>query len=151
VLQVAGRAGRAEHPGEVLIQTDFPEHPLFRAAVKQDFAGYAETLLAERRTAGFPPFIYQALLRMEAISAEAVLTYAKRAKHLADRLQTSVTVYQPVEANIQRIAGKTRYQIVVQCNNRSSLQAFLTAWSAKLSEQTDRKVRWAIDVDPIEV
>jgi primosomal protein N' (replication factor Y) (superfamily II helicase) len=151
VLQVAGRAGRAEHAGEVLIQTDFPEHPLFRAAVRQDYASYAETLLAERRSAAFPPFIYQALLRMEAVSAEAVIAFAKRAKHLADRLQTPVTVYQPVEANIQRIAGKTRYQIVVQSNNRSGLQAFLTAWSNKLSGQTDRKVRWGIDVDPIEM
>ena len=151
VMQVAGRAGRAEHPGEVLIQTEFPEHPLFRAAVRQDYTGYAEILLNERRAAVFPPFIYQALLRIEAVSEDAVIAFAKRAKHLAERLRTPVTVYQPVEANIQRIAGKTRYQIVVQSESRSNLQAMLTAWSAKLSEQTERKVRWSIDVDPIEV
>ncbi len=151
VMQVAGRAGRAAHPGDVLIQTEFPDHPLFRAAVRQDYAGYAETLLNERRTAVFPPFTYQALLRIEAISADAVIAFAERAKLLADRLQTTVTVYQPVAANIRRIAGKTRYQIMVQSQSRSALQAMLTDWAANLSEQTDRKVRWSIDVDPIEV
>ena len=151
VLQVAGRAGRAEHPGDVLIQTEFPGHPLFRYALKQDFAGYAQTLLDERRTAVFPPFIYQALLRMEAVHVDVVAGFSKRAKHIADKLESNVTVYQPVEANIQRIAGKTRYQIVVQAESRSSLQNFLRAWSAGLSALTERKVRWSIDVDPIEV
>ena len=151
VLQVAGRAGRAEHPGDVLIQTEFPEHALFRHAVKQDFAGFAETLLNERRAAVFPPFIYQALLRMEAVHAEVVAGFSKRAKHIADNLQSTVTVYQPVEANIQRIAGKTRYQIVVQSESRGSLHSFLREWSAGLSALSERKVRWSIDVDPIEV
>ena len=151
VMQVAGRAGRAEHAGDVLIQTEFPEHPLFRAAVKQDFAGYAETLLKERRAAVFPPFIYQALLRMEAVQAEVVAGFSKRAKHLADKLESNVTIYQPVEANIQRIAGKTRYQIVVQSESRGTLQNFLHDWSQKIGEITERKVRWSIDVDPIEV
>ena len=151
VMQVAGRAGRAEHPGEVLIQTEFPDHPLFRAAVKQDFAGYAEILLCERRAAVFPPFIYQSLLRMEAIQVDAVAGFSKRAKYIADKLSSSVTVYQPVEANIQRIAGKTRYQIVVQSESRGALQNFLRDWREKLGEITERKVRWSIDVDPIEV
>ena len=66
-------------------------------------------------------------------------------------MQTPATIYQRVEANIQRIAGKTRYQIVVQSESRGSLQSFLTRWCDKLSEQTGRKVRWSIDVDPIEV
>jgi primosomal protein N' (replication factor Y) (superfamily II helicase) len=151
VMQVAGRAGRAEHPGEVLIQTEFPEHPLFRAAVKQDFSGYAETLLNERRAAVFPPFIYQALLRMEAIQVDAVVDFSKRVKVIADDLNSHVTVYQPVEANIQRVAGKTRYQIVVQSESRGALQNFLYDWREKLGEITERKVRWSIDVDPIEV
>jgi primosomal protein N' (replication factor Y) (superfamily II helicase) len=151
VMQVAGRAGRAEHPGEVLIQTEFPEHPLFRAAVRQDFSDYAEILLAERRVAIFPPFIYQALLRMEATQVDAVTGFSKRAKHIADKLNAKVTVYQPVEANIQRLAGKTRFQIVVQSASRGALQHFLRDWSEKLNEITERKVRWSIDVDPIEL
>jgi primosomal protein N' (replication factor Y) (superfamily II helicase) len=151
VMQVAGRAGRAEHRGEVLIQTEFPEHPLFRAAVKQDFAGYAETLLNERSAAVFPPFIYQALLRMEAIQVDVVASFSKRAKHVADELESNVTVYQPVEANIQRIAGKTRFQIVVQSESRGALQNFLRDWREKLAAIPERKVRWSIDVDPIEV
>ena len=151
VMQVAGRAGRAEHAGDVLIQTEFPEHPLFRAAVKQDFYGYAQILLDERRTAVFPPFIYQALLRMEAVNAEAVAGFSKRAKYIADHLESTVTVYQPVEAIIQRVAGKTRYQIVVQSESRAQLQNFLRDWSEKLAAIVERKVRWSIDVDPIEV
>ncbi len=151
VMQVAGRAGRAEHTGDVLIQTEFPAHPLFHAAVKQDFSGYAQILLDERRIAVFPPFVYQALLRIDAVQADAVVDFSKRAKHIGDKLGSSVTVYQPVEANIQRIAGKTRYQIVVQSESRTQLQNFLSDWSAKLSVQQERKVRWSIDVDPIEV
>ena len=151
VMQVAGRAGRAEHPGEVLIQTEFPEHPLFRAAVKQDYVGYAKTLLTERRAAVFPPFIYQALLRMEALQVDVVASFSKRAKHIADKHALNVTVYQPVEANIQRVAGKTRYQIVVQSISRRALQNFLRNWSSELSALSERKVRWSIDVDPIEV
>ncbi len=151
VMQVAGRAGRAAHAGEVLIQTEFPGHPLFRAAVEQDFAGYAEILLSERRAAEFPPFIYQALLRMEATAVDSVAEFAKRAKRSADTLAENVTVYQPVEANVQRIAGKTRYQIVVQGKNRSALQNFLQRWRQQLSDSAERKVRWSLDVDPIEV
>ena len=88
---------------------------------------------------------------MEAVHAEVVAGFSKRAKHIADNLQSTVTAYQPVEANIQRIAGKTRYQIVVQSESRGSLHSFLREWSAGLSALSERKVRWSIDVDPIEV
>ncbi len=151
VMQVAGRAGRAEHAGEVLIQTEFPAHPLFRAAVEQDFAGYAEVLLQERSAALFPPYIYQAVMRMEATALEAVVEFSKRAKQIADTLASNVTVFQPVEANIQKIAGKTRYQIVVQANNRAAVQNFLRQWREALSESNERKVRWSIDVDPLDL
>ncbi len=151
VLQVAGRAGRADHPGEVLIQTEFPGHPLFRAAVSQDYTRYAEILLQERQAAGFPPYMYQALLRVEAIQADAAQAFTARAKAIADGLSNDITVYLPVEASIHRIAGKARYQITVQSGKRTSLQHFLRTWRAKLSAIGDRKVRWAIDVDPIEL
>ena len=152
VLQVAGRAGRAEHPGVVLIQTEFPGHPLFRAAVSQDYSDYAEILLQERQAAGFPPYVYQALLRVEAIEADAAQAFTARAKAIADGLRgNDITVYQPVEASIHRIAGKSRYQITAQSAKRTSLQHFLRTWRAELSAKDDRKVRWAIDVDPIEL
>ena len=78
LAQVAGRAGRRERPGEVLIQTRYPRHPLFAALERHDFAGFAESQLAERKAAGFPPFVFEAALRAEAPKLEAAIEFLKR-------------------------------------------------------------------------
>jgi len=150
LMQVAGRAGRAQIPGEVLIQTQFPDHPLYEALQRHDYSAFAKTLLAERRHAGFPPFVHQALLRAEATRLTTVMSYLEDAAKIASRLRHEVTVYDPVPAAMQRLAGRERGQLLVQCASRKKLQMFLKDWHSALMEASSKKVRWALDVDPLE-
>lgn len=150
LTQVAGRAGRAQTAGEVLIQTDFPNHPLYRALKEQDFAEYARTLLEERRQGGFPPYVHQALLRAEAAKLDTALAYLTRAARIGRDLSTHVTIYDPVPAAMPRLAGRERAQLLVQSRSRTRLQAFLKGWNARLSSKAWRRARWSLDVDPLE-
>lgn len=147
LLQVAGRAGRGEQPGHVLIQTEFPTHPLFRALVAQDFDAFAELQLETRRTTAFPPFLHQALLRAEATEEHQVFEFLAEAVRLAQPLPGGVTLYDPVAASMPRVAGKWRGQLLVQSEARGPLHAFLDAWLPRL---VSRRVRTSIDVDPMD-
>jgi len=150
LLQVAGRAGRASSGGEVLIQTAFPEHPLFAALKHGDYAAFAQTLLSEREQAGLPPYAYQAMLRAEASHLDAALKFLRRAAALAQP-GAAITVYDPVPALMPRRAAMERAQLLVESHSRGALQQFLSAWLPQLESSTARTVRWALDVDPIEV
>jgi len=150
LMQVAGRAGRADIPGEVLIQTQFSDHPLFEALRRNDYSAFAETLLAERRHAGLPPFMHQALLRAEATRSSTVMNFLADAAKVASRVDHEVTVYDPVPAHMPRLAGRERGQLLVQGASRKKLQAFLNDWYPKLAEKAGKKVRWALDVDPLD-
>jgi primosomal protein N' (replication factor Y) (superfamily II helicase) len=150
LMQVAGRAGRAEIPGEVLIQTQFPDHPLFEALRRHDYSVFAKTLLAERKHAGLPPFMHQALLRAEAAHSSTVMNYLADAAKLASRISHDMTIYDPVPAHMPRLAGRERGQLLVQSASRKKLQVFLKDWHGKLMAASSNKVRWAIDVDPLE-
>jgi primosomal protein N' (replication factor Y) len=150
LMQVAGRAGRAKAPGEVLIQTRFPRHPLFAALKVHDYSAFAEGLLDERKRAGFPPFVHQALLRAEAPQAKPVFAFLSSAASQARALKTTVTIYDPVPAQTARIAGKERGQLLVQSASRPVLQAFLAEWMQQLRTARSSRVRWALDVDPSE-
>ncbi|MGL5985278.1 MAG: primosomal protein N', partial [Burkholderiales bacterium] len=151
LVQVAGRAGRGQLAGEVLIQTQFPEHPLYQSVMRHDFDGYAQALLQERRDAGFPPFIYQALLRAEAPMLAQAEQFLRRAAQLAFDLAAPVSIFDPVAASLQRLAGKERAQLLVQHHHRGVLQAFLGHWLDALRALNERNVRWSLDVDPPEV
>jgi len=148
--QVAGRAGRADLPGEVLIQTRFPRHPLYLALADHDYEGYARILLEERRQAGFPPFVFEAALRAEADKTESALRFLRDAIELAPRAREDVTVYDPSPMSLERVAGKSRAQLLVQSPSRARLQPFLAAWTAALYAGRFPGVRWHIDVDPTE-
>lgn len=150
LMQVAGRAGRAAIPGEVLVQTQFPGHPLFEALRRHDYSAFAKTLLAERRHAGLPPFIHQALLRAEATRSSTVMSYLADAATLASSISHEVTIYDPVPAHMPRLAGRERGQLLVQSASRKKLQAFLKDWHNALMGVSSKKVRWALDVDPLE-
>jgi primosomal protein N' (replication factor Y) len=151
LMQVAGRAGRASSPGDVLIQTQFPAHPLYQALVHHDFDAFAEVILAERMRAGFPPFVYQAVLRAEAVKEAAVFSFLRRAGREAAELAGDMTVYEPVPAPMPRLAGRYRGQLLVQSPKRATLQRFLEQWHPRLKPGTSSAVRWALDVDPIEL
>ena len=149
LAQVAGRAGRADRPGEVMVQTRYPDHPLFTALARHDFARFAEAQLAERESAGFPPFVHEAALRAEAKTLEAAMRFLRAAASAAGA-PPQVRVYDPVPHVITRRAGFERAQLLVQSPSRSALQEFLGAWSAKLFGAAPRALRWHLDVDPIE-
>ena len=146
--QVAGRAGRADLPGEVLVQTRYPDHPLYVALVRHDYAAYARRLLEERRQAGFPPFVHEAALRAEAAEMEHALGFLALALRLVPERE-GVTLYDPAPASLPRLASIERAQVIAQSPSRPALQRFLASWSALLHEQRAR-VRWHFDVDPVE-
>jgi len=149
LAQVAGRAGRRARPGEVLVQTRYPDHPLFAALARHDFASFAESQLEERRSAGFPPFVFEAALRAEATKLDTAMRFLRTAAALAD-VPEGVHVYDPVPNILTRRAGLERAQLVIQSRSRPALQAYLAAISARLFEHAPREVRWHLDVDPIE-
>ena len=149
LAQVAGRAGRRSRPGEVLVQTRFPDHPLFAALAQHDYAGFADAQLEERRRAGFAPFAFEAALRAEARHLARAMEFLERAAALIEA-PASVRVYDPVPHVLTRRAGMERAQLIAQSASRPALQAWLAALAAELHAQPPRQVRWHIDVDPIE-
>ncbi len=150
LTQVAGRAGRADEPGEVIIQTDFPTHPLYAAVARHDFAAFAESALAERRLAGFPPFAHLALLRAESKAAGEAARFLREAAREARGIGKDIEVFDPVPAPLERKAGFERAQLLVRASSRSALQPFLARWKAALDGKGERRVRWSLDVDPQE-
>jgi len=152
ILQVAGRAGRAEKPGNVVIQTHHPDHPLLRVLVAQGYPAFAAAALAERQAALLPPFAHQALLRAEAADPERATAFLKAARALAEPLADGVELLGPAPAPMERRAGRYRAQLLTQAARRQDLHGFLDRWIARLWEHaTDRQVRWSLDVDPMEL
>ncbi len=150
LVQVAGRAGRAEKSGEVLIQTAFPDHPLFRALQTHDFEGWAAQQLAERQMAGFPPFVYQAMLRAEGKIEAEVYAYLNSARAAAKELQHDVEILGVVPAALPRRANHLRAQLLIQATTRKGLQQFLRAWQPLLDALPAAKLRCSLDIDPLE-
>ena len=155
LMQVGGRSGRADLPGEVLIQTEYPDHPLYQALVDHDYVRFARSQLDERRIAGFPPFSFQAMLRAEARAMEQSLAFLAAAREAAamlpDSLADGVTLYDPVPMRLQRLMTLERGQLLVESLSRPALQAFLTAWMEKLyALKIPGGLRWHLDVDPLE-
>ena len=149
LAQVAGRAGRRQQPGEVMIQTRYPEHSLFQALLKHDFARFADSQLDERRRAGFPPYLFEAALRAEATELARAMAFLHAVRRRIEP-PDSVRMFDPVPHVITRRAGWERAQLVIQSGSRPALQDYLARLSAALYEQPARSVRWHLDVDPIE-
>jgi primosomal protein N' (replication factor Y) len=155
LTQVAGRAGRADRAGEVIIQTDFPVHALYLAVARHDYDTFAQEALDERRAAGFPPYAHLALLRAESKRPGEALSFAGLAARMAKRALASsgeeVEVFDAVPARLERKAGFERAQLLVRAATRPAMQRFLLAWDEMLEARAERHVRWSIDVDPQEV
>ena len=147
-MQVSGRAGRADKAGEVYIQTAFPDHPLFSCLKMQDFEGWAQSQLAERQMAGFPPFVYQAVLRAEGINESEVYGFLSQARTLAIELKHPVDILGVVPASLARRANHVRAQLLIQADTRRALQKFLHSWS--LDGLAKHKLRCSLDIDPLE-
>jgi len=153
IVQVAGRAGRAERRGQVLIQTHHPDHPLLQVLLRDGYPTFAKAALEERRQAQLPPFHAMALLRAEAVDADGPLRFLQRARELAAAEGArGVQILGPVPAPMERRAGRFRAQLLLSAANRGALHRLLTPWVLQLeAEKLGRKVRWSLDVDPQEM
>ena len=152
IVQVAGRAGRRDERGEVVIQTHFPRHPLVGALLERDYAGFAQQALKERQRAGWPPYTHLAILRAEATRREHVYALLERAKSEALGLARAVEVLGPVAARMERLGGRYRGQLLLSSPQRPELHGLIDKLLAKLRGWPQaRRVRWAMDVDPNEL
>jgi primosomal protein N' (replication factor Y) len=154
IVQVAGRAGRAGRAGEVLIQTEYPAHPLLQQLISGGYDAFAAAALAEREQARWPPFARVAVLRAEAASREAPIEFLDHARDLAAGCLGGepVELLGPAAAPMERRAGHYRAQLLLHAPTHSPLQRVLARWVPLLEETpTARRVRWALDVDPLEL
>ncbi|MDR1227937.1 MAG: primosomal protein N' [Azoarcus sp.] len=153
LMQVGGRAGRAALPGEVLIQTEYPEHPLYRCLARHDFDAFAALELDNRHAAGFPPFAHQAMLKADAPELRAAVDFLCRARELAVTLALpGVRFFDPVPMRLTRLARRERGQLLIEADRRSALQNFLTHWLEHVyALKIPRDLRWQVDIDPLEV
>ena len=151
IIQVSGRAGRAEHPGTVVIQTHHPDHPLLRTLTEQGYPAFARAALAEREQLQLPPYSHLALMRAEAKQSAAAQHFLSEARQLIPA-SAAIEVLGPVPAPRPRRAGYQRLQLLLQSAQRSPLQRLLGNWLSQVEQlQSSRKVRWSIDVDPQEM
>jgi primosomal protein N' (replication factor Y) len=151
IVQVAGRAGRAGKPGEVLIQSLYPEHPLLVTLLEQGYAGFARGALAERAEAHWPPFARMAVLRASDTAPDGAGRFLEQARGLLPDV-SGVMLRGPVPAAMSRRAGRHHAQLLVESAQRALLQRYLGEWVPKLSGiSAPRSLRWALDVDPLEL
>jgi primosomal protein N' (replication factor Y) (superfamily II helicase) len=154
IVQVTGRAGRAERPGRVVLQTRHPDHPLLQSLLREGYVGFAAAALEERRAAELPPFSHLALLRAEAPAAETPLAFLEQCRQMAQAIaremaEPQVQTLGPVPAPMERRGGRYRAQLLVQAAQRPVLQRFLARWSQALRALSRSKgLRWSLDVDP---
>jgi primosomal protein N' (replication factor Y) len=151
ITQVAGRAGRAERAGEVLIQTQFPGQPLLTQLIEHGYEGFAKSALEERRQAGWPPFTRLALLRAEAAQLSVAEDYLEAARRAAGRLPKEIELQGPAPAAMPRKANRYRAQLLIESPSRAALQDFLDGWIPRIEALKRSSVRWALEVDPAEV
>ena len=150
VTQVSGRAGRAHKAGEVLIQTHHPDHPLLQLLLHEGYLAFAKAALKERQAAGLPPARHLAILRCESVESKAALLFLNQAIEQSKQVNTdNLDIFGPITAPMERRAGRFRYQIMLQSDNRKSLHQFISWWAPQLQQLASaRKARWSIDVDP---
>ena len=155
LVQVAGRAGRADEPGEVVIQTHHPDHPLLLSLIREGYGAFAEAALKERQQAGFPPYTRFAVLRAETLEPQRAIDFLEQAKNQAQALlgqgesevTPNVELWGPVAAPMEKRAGWYRAQLLLQAEHRKPLHQLLSQWLPMLSA-SNQKLRWSLDVDP---
>ena len=165
ITQVAGRAGRAARPGEVLVQTEYPEHPLLTRLISEGYDGFAASALQERREAAWPPFSRLAMLRAEdkdtarldaflrsALDSGRSLGAAAAGTSTAGSAESVLKILGPATALIARRADYFRAHLLIEAESRAVLQRFLSRWLPVVeSLPKPAGMRWSIDVDPLEV
>lgn len=148
LMQVSGRAGRADKPGKVLIQTQLPEHPVFAAVKAQDYAVFAENELNERQMFSMPPFGFQTAIRADAPRVADAMEFLNAAKEtLAPLLPASVSQFGAAPMLMVRLAERERAQIFLESTSRQDLHRAVSLWVRVLQQNRDGKIRWSVDVD----
>ncbi|HHK5608010.1 TPA: primosomal protein N' [Neisseria cinerea] len=151
LMQVSGRAGRADKPGKVLIQTQLPEHPVFAAVKAQDYAVFAENELNERQMFAMPPFGFQTAVRADAPRVADAMEFLNAAKEtLAPLLPESVSQFGAAPMLMVRLAERERAQVFLESTSRQDLHRAVSSWVQVLQQNRDGKIRWSVDVDPQE-
>jgi primosomal protein N' (replication factor Y) len=153
LMQVAGRAGREQRQGEVMIQTAFASHPFWHELLQGGYARVAASALAEREKAAWPPFSRLALLRAAATRRQDTHDFLDAARHKAEGINAEgVRILGPVTAPMERRAGRYRAQLLFQSRNRQPLHRLLQELCEDFEASvSSRRVRWSLDVDPIEL
>jgi primosomal protein N' (replication factor Y) len=152
LIQVAGRAGRADKRGEVWLQTHHPGHPLLQTLIEGGYHAFADAELAQREAAGFPPFAHLALLRAEAKHAEPPMAFLQAAKASLQAADASLEINGPLPAPMPRRAGYQRAQLLLSSTDRRALHAALDDALPEIHGTPQaRKVRWSLDVDPVDL
>jgi primosomal protein N' (replication factor Y) len=147
MVQVAGRAGRDQLPGEVILQTHYPRHEALLTLLQSGYEAFAADLSADRQAACLPPFTYQALLRSDAHNKDDVRAFLHQAKQIFPAGEAMV--YGPFPAMMERRSGRTRWYLLAQADTRPLLHRQLDGWVPHLKKlPAARKVRWSVDVDP---
>ncbi len=151
ILQVSGRAGRSDQPGEVIIQTRHPDHPLLQSLIHQDYPHFAQGLLAERKIARLPPYSFLALLRVEATDKQAPPAFIDKLLSALPRVDNCQCMG-PTPAPMEKRAGRFRYQMLIQSDIRKALHRQLDILLRQIDDMPEaRTVRWSLDVDPVEL
>ena len=153
LVQVAGRCGRGERPGRVLVQTHHPRHPLLEQLIRAGYRSFAEDALEERLAARLPPHTSMALLRAEAAEEEVPRAFLAEARRAGEGSRPAgVNLLGPVPALMERRAGRFRAQLLVESARRPTLQRFLDEWLEDIERLSSaRRVRWSLDVDPVDI
>jgi primosomal protein N' (replication factor Y) len=150
IVQVAGRAGRADRPGEVMIQSQYPDHPLLRTLLTQGYEGFAASAMNERDQAHWPPFLRMAVLRASDTTPQGAMQFLAAARAAA--VPVGVELRGPVPAAMTRRADRYHAQLLVESSQRAPLQRFLSDWIPRVDALVARgRLRWVLDVDPLEV
>lgn len=154
LMQVAGRAGRSGLTAEILVQSRFGGRAIFDALAKQDYEAFADRILSERREEGASPYVYQALLLADATTIDKALQFLKEAvsigEVLKERLDDTITIYDPIPMALMRVADRERAQLLVESSSRVQLNAFLKQWCQVLMG-IRTSVHWVVDVDPSDI
>jgi primosomal protein N' (replication factor Y) len=151
IIQVAGRAGRGVKPGEVLIQTEYPEHPLLKSLLAEGYDGFARAALAERRDAGWPPFVHIAALRASATLLAPAVNFLREARDLA-RPPRGVKLLGPAPAAMAKRAARYHAQLLIEAPERAPLHRLLGEWLPQVETlKNPRELRWSLDVDPLDL
>jgi len=151
-IQVSGRAGRENLRGNVIIQTHYPHHPLILSMIDYDYQEFAKIILRERQETNLPPYSYLTLLRAEDYHSPAVERFLTEAKNNLNLMNANLEIFGPMPAIVEKQAGRFRYQLLIQSNDRNLMQRTLEPWSKSLENLKSAKtVRWSFDVDPQEL